>query len=324
MVSKFIQVVDFLFFGIILYFMSGNKSDVWRDFRPEPGRQHITFEKNNLLLPELAILGWLHFSKAFDQALEEDAHPCEYEIHYIVNGEVNWWVEESNYILRAGTMLVIRPGERHGSRTGALEPCEHFWLRIALNEESALPGIDLKQTQKIKSALDSFEIRAFPVSRKIGGQFQDIVDEHRAPNEYSRLVCRALLHHLLVSVIRDYTAEGRNLGQSDISEGIQNCIKEITQNLDSPPTIEQLAKSMSISETAYRKIFRQQVGYSPLDFINRQRVREAEQLLSQGSWHIKEVSHRQGFSSSQYFSTVFKRVTGVSPGEFLKKLKTQV
>ena len=150
MVSKFIQVIDFLFFGIILYFMSGNKSDVWRDFRPEPGRQHVTFEKNSLLLPELAILGWLHFSKAFDQALEEDAHPCEYEIHYIVNGEVNWWVEESNYILRAGTMLVIRPGERHGSRTGALEPCEHFWLRIALNEESALPGIDLKQTQKIK------------------------------------------------------------------------------------------------------------------------------------------------------------------------------
>jgi transcriptional regulator GlxA family with amidase domain len=65
------------------------------------------------------------------------------------------------------------------------------------------------------------------------------------------------------------------LGQSDISEGIQNCIKEITQNLDNPPTIEQLAKSMSISETAFRKIFRQQVGYSPLDFINRQRVREA-------------------------------------------------
>ena len=220
-------------------------------------------------------------------------------------------------------MLVIRPGERHGSRTGALEPCEHFWLRIALNEESALPGIDLKQTQKIKSALDSFEIRAFPVSRKIEGQFQDIVDEHRAPSEHSRLVCRALLHHLLVRVIRDYTAEGANLGQSDISEGIQNCIKEITQNLDSPPTIEQLAKSMSISETAFRKIFRQQVGYSPLDFINRQRVREAEQLLSQGSWHIKEVSHRLGFSSSQYFSTVFKRVTGVSPGEFLKKLKTQ-
>ncbi|MBT3539749.1 MAG: AraC family transcriptional regulator [Opitutae bacterium] len=53
-------------------------------------------------------------------------------------------------------------------------------------------------------------------------------------------------------------------------------------------------------------------------------LREAEQLLSQGSWHIKEVSHRLGFSSSQYFSTVFKRVTGVSPGEFLKKLKTQV
>ena len=125
-------------------------------------------------------------------------------------------------------------------------------------------------------------------------------------------------------MIREYQAEQGDFRQSKISECIQSCIQEITQNLDNPPPIEQLAKSMSISETAFRKIFRQQVGYSPLDFINRQRVREAEQLLSQGSWHIKEVSHRLGFSSSQYFSTVFKRVTGVSPGEFLKKLKTQV
>ena len=301
--------------------MSGNKSDVWRDFRPEPGRQHITFEKSSLLLPELDILGWLHFSRAFDQALEADAHPGEYEIHYIVNGEVNWWVEESNYILRAGTILIIRPGERHGSRTGALEPCEHFWLRIALNEESPLPGLDSRETCKIKSALDSFQVRAFPVSRKIGEQFEDLMNEHRSPNEHSCLFSRAHLHHLLIGVIREYQAEQGDFRQSKISEGIQSCIQEITEHLDSPPTIEQLAKSMSISETAFRKIFLQQVGYSPLDFINRQRVREAERLLSQKTLHIKEVSHRLGFSSSQYFSTVFKRVTGVSPGQFVKKLK---
>tara|TARA_B100001248_G_scaffold247698_1_gene219383 strand:+ start:163 stop:369 length:207 start_codon:yes stop_codon:yes gene_type:complete len=65
------------------------KQGVWKNFTPEPRRQHSSFESKNLLLLELGILGWLRFTKAFDQALEADSHEDEYEIHYIVNGELN-------------------------------------------------------------------------------------------------------------------------------------------------------------------------------------------------------------------------------------------
>ena len=52
-------------------------------------------EGEDRLLPELDILGWLRFTRAFDHGLEPDQHAKEFELHYIVNGEVNWWVKKS-------------------------------------------------------------------------------------------------------------------------------------------------------------------------------------------------------------------------------------
>jgi len=53
-------------------------------------------------------------------------------------------------------------------------------------------------------------------------------------------------------------------------------------------------------------------------------VEEAKRLMSADDANIKEIAHNMGFSSRQYFSTVFKRVTGISPGEFVGNLRKAV
>lgn len=297
-----------------------DKQDVWRNFTPEQGRQHYSFEDKKLILPELDILGWLHFTKAFDQALEADCHNDEYEIHYIVNGELNWWVEDSNYILRAGTILVIRPGERHGSRTGALEPCEHFWLRVSIRKESQLPGLSDEQHQNLCEAFNGIEKRSFIVSTTIHEAFSYLLKEHHSADIHSLTTCRAALHNMLVTIIRDYK---KNKGDSEIMEisrSIESSMRRVKGNLSNPPSVRQLANEVGISEAGFRKRFRTEIGCSPLDYINRRRIDEAQRLMTLGNTNIKEISYDLGFSSRQYFSTVFKRVTGVSPGEFITKL----
>ena len=121
----------------------GKKKDVWEDFKPEMGRQHMSFEGERSLLPELQILGWLRFSRAFDQGLKPDVHEQEYEIHYIVKGKLNWWVEDKNYSMRSGMVMIIKSNENHGSRTGVLEPCEHYWLRFSFPEKMDCPDLML-------------------------------------------------------------------------------------------------------------------------------------------------------------------------------------
>lgn len=155
------------------------------------------------------------------------------------------------------------------------------------------------------------------MSSAVSDTFSQLIYEHRSPSEHSALLSRAALHALLVSLIRDYASANADGGHAQISSAIQQCSAAIQQNLAAPPTVAQLAKQVELSETAFRKRFRKEIGCSPLDYITRRRIQEAKRLLSQDDACIKAVAHDLGFSSRQYFSTVFKRIAGISPGTFL-------
>lgn len=292
--------------------------DVWEDFASGPGMQHQTFEGDEGLLRELSILGWLRFHKAFDHALDPDRHPGEFEIHYIVRGELNWWVGKTAYKLSSGMALVIKPDELHGSKTGVLEPCEHFWLRLAFPQSSGLPGITGRQSTALQKDLHALTSRAFPASHEVREAFASLLDEHREPVEYSPLVCRASLHLLLASLIRDHRTyfERKDSVMPKISSPIEKSLAAIHENLEDPPSVEALAELSFMSESSFRKRFRDEVGGSPHDYIIQRRVEEAKRLLRQRDKSIIDIALDLGFSSSQYFATVFKRKTGVSPKQF--------
>ena len=300
----------------------GSKApDVWEAFSTGPGRQHETYEGRSRLLRELGILGWLRFHKAFEQALDPDRHPGEFEIHYIVNGELHWWVGEGTYRLTSGMVFVIQPDELHGSQTGVLEPCEHFWLRLAIPENSALPGLTKRQTRTLRKDLESLSPRVFPVSRSVPEAFTKLLSEHRQQVRHSALVARATLHVLLAELIREHHKYiERTYGHPSVVSGqIQRSLTAIQEALGEPPSVTALAKLASMGETTFRKQFRKEVGSSPHDYIQRRRIVEAKRLLLQPDKSIIDVAMELGFSSSQYFATVFKRKTGLSPKQFRKQ-----
>lgn len=296
------------------------KRDAWINFSAGPGRHHETYEGDSCLLPELGILGWLRFSEAFRRALEPDSHQNEIEIHYIVSGELSWWVENSTYEMRSGMVLIVAPGELHGSSTGVLEPCEHFWLRLSVRDGEKLPGLTSAQTNALIAPLLSLAGRLFHVSQEIPEQFGKLIGEHRRRDSHSQLTSRSALHILLTTLLRECNQTDTNTeGQSaKVPIAIQKCQKEIHQNLSDPPSVERLSKIAFMSESAFRKTFLEVAGCSPHDYITRRRIQEAQHLLSAGNMSITDVAFELGFSSSQYFSTVFKRITGESPSSYQK------
>nr|WP_321306259.1 helix-turn-helix domain-containing protein [uncultured Sphaerochaeta sp.] len=77
----------------------------------------------------------------------------------------------------------------------------------------------------------------------------------------------------------------------------------------------QLAESVNVSEDYLTRIFRKELGISPWDYLNRQRVFLATQLLRESSLSINEVASQSGFQDQAYFCRVFKKIKGCAPGK---------
>ena len=66
----------------------------------------------------------------------------------------------------------------------------------------------------------------------------------------------------------------------------------------------------------YCKLFREQTGETIAAYAVRIRVKRAKQLIREGRYNFTEISDALAFDNPQYFSRVFRRVTGMSPSEF--------
>nr|QCO92909.1 hypothetical protein [uncultured bacterium]QCO92927.1 hypothetical protein [uncultured bacterium] len=81
-----------------------------------------------------------------------------------------------------------------------------------------------------------------------------------------------------------------------------------------------IAQHVSISEDHLTFCFRQELGKTPIEYLQRYRVHQARLLLKDSERSIGEIALDVGFSDSGYFSRVFRRMTGMSPETYRKSL----
>ena len=91
----------------------------------------------------------------------------------------------------------------------------------------------------------------------------------------------------------------------------------IDDNLSSDSLrISEVARLAGISEVYFRAEFKRYYGSSPIEYIKCRRIDLAKKLLSTGLLSVTEAAISSGFDSISYFSSEFKRATGLSPSEF--------
>ena len=85
---------------------------------------------------------------------------------------------------------------------------------------------------------------------------------------------------------------------------------------DSDASIHDLSSSIGMSETAIYQFFRDHMACTFADMLEHKRIQEACKLLVRKEYQIKEIAAMAGYSSDTSFRRAFKRVMGVSPGEY--------
>ena len=127
-----------------------------------------------------------------------------------------------------------------------------------------------------------------------------------------------MLQELIVRVLQTnsrkiYTEKAMTLSSDNRLAFI---IKYIRDNLYKSLSIDELIKKACMSESHFYRVFKNELGISPVDFINNERIKLAVSLLHNPDRKIKDVYLECGFESRSYFNRVFKRIKKVSPSVY--------
>ena len=276
-----------------------------------------TVEGKERLLDELLIVGRSHIRLAQFPGLPSHRHPEAFEIFFIERGEVEWWVEDEEVRLKANNIYINKPGETHGSQGVSLKPCSYYWIQVVFPEKRGLPGLSLRQSLDWARALSALRPRHFPGNTEVKYCFRRLFEECRQPRADSAAVARGILHLLLGTVLRLHQAHVRGTGPRPmVSYAVRQSLSWIDAHLYEAITVDKLAGVAGLGVSRFRERFLEEVGLSPHSYLSRRKVKEAKRRLVQDSASVITVAHELGFSSSQYFATVFKRMEGVSPRHY--------
>ena len=101
---------------------------------------------------------------------------------------------------------------------------------------------------------------------------------------------------------------------------LEKVMSVINKNLgNSDLSVDKIADEVGISRVHLHRKMKELTGQTPHDFIRNIRLKKAATLLSSGDMNVSEVMYACGFSNAASFSTVFKKLYGVSPRDYMNE-----
>lgn len=137
-------------------------------------------------------------------------------------------------------------------------------------------------------------------------------------NSLAHLIYVKRLELFLLELANDYRSDSTKLSKG--AENYAFIIKTINNNIEKRLSVTELATLCNMSEINLQKTFSHYSGVGIMEYFNRIKMQRAAELLNEGL-SVKQTALQVGFQDQNYFSTVFKRITGHTPSKY--KLKAE-
>ncbi len=124
-----------------------------------------------------------------------------------------------------------------------------------------------------------------------------------------------------ISSTLDSDAARRSAADDDESRKkkfIEDSLRYVDDNISNTElVVEDLARHLGMSRTAYYNMMKETTGLAPVDFIRQIRIKRALKYLAMNQYSISEVAYMVGFSDPKYFSRCFKAEMAMTPTQYV-------
>ena len=123
------------------------------------------------------------------------------------------------------------------------------------------------------------------------------------------------IYSISYSIFENIEIQAKDVALSS-TINLQNVINYINSNFsDSSLSIKDLAKYCNVSTTYFRKMFLKYLSVTPIKYLIDLRIKHATSLLKSGYYSVEETAQRSGYEDVKYFSTIYKKICGISPSK---------
>lgn len=273
--------------------------------------------------PEDLFIEYTAYETGYEMSTFHTHH--KYEIYYEVEGTRRYFIEDTSYIVNAGSVVMI--GENQIHKTGAVGdgPSSRIVCNFSaayLREiADAFPELDffsfLEQTEN--HLLSNISVKQQNYVYSVLQQLMAIQGDTAANRATRKMLLATLLLQLKRMCENQQKLGGDNGRVSNrIVDQIQSYIAE---HYAEKLTLTGIASQFYISPYYLSRLFKKTVNLSLIEYINGVRIKAAQSLIEKTNDSIATVAEKAGFMTSAHFRRVFKDATGLSPQQYRQYFK---
>ena len=274
------------------------------------------------------IMEWFHIDRVvrdYNYTMDIRHIHEEYEIYYLIEGERYYFINQQTYLVTPGTLVFIDKEQVHRTGMASAGP-HHDRIVLGIMEEpfsSFLASFGGLQLQSFFTEQGSILTLPEDMRPYIQSLLQDIASELMEKKPGYLLSAMTKLVEFFIAVLRlqpsgpavPTPAKHSNPKYQKVDEVAHYIVEHCTERI----SLEDLAGRFYINKFYLTRVFKEQFGLSVTSYLTQLRITQAKRLLRFTDKSVEAVAQECGLNDANYFSRLFKKVEGTTPGEYRRQ-----
>jgi AraC family L-rhamnose operon regulatory protein RhaS len=256
------------------------------------------------------------------------------EITFLLNGKNRYETSSGSWELQVGDMVFCPPWQIHriGNPNVSIGTLLWFMIDTKTRQSSQTPKLPSwiilseKDRNKLIRHLLYSPSQVVHLSEKFILSWKKLYRILRDAGQECPVSALAItINELLYDFLNVQEMNNKSMASNELPRSIEMVqtffqeLASIPEQLEHPWTLQEMSRLCRISPTRFSLCCRQLMNLSPLNVLNQLRIRQAEAMIrNEPQKSITKIAMQCGFTTSQYFATIFKKWTGKTPTEYKK------
>lgn len=265
--------------------------------------------------PLLALTGekWI---QCYGKGIKKQHFHNLMEIGFCHFGQGELIIDKESWRFEGNTFSIIPKNLQH--TTNSDENVYGFWEYLFIDADSVVQKLYQGDPLFVREFTDQInrEGHFMHISEnpEVVNTIQAIFTEMKSKREFYAESVEGLLRTLMIQIFRINEAKVHGV-KSVSAKGsmIAHALDYISKNYPKEMRVGDLAEACHISETHFRRVFKENMNMSVIEYINLVRIQAACKLLKKTNNSMEEIAQIVGFETTSTFNRNFKRIIGISP-----------